>query len=149
MRRWAIWLLVALVCLWAGAFLYLKSTQDRATKEMVAVADRLSVPGTWQLTSQDVVGDKLICLDHEPCPSLYRTWQADRELAVEDLQDLAERAGWDMSLDDECARMSTSAALRDACAAIVLDAGYEIQLQLLTSEPGAASQLELRLVAAD
>lgn len=147
MRKVAAWLCVGIIVIWAGAFFLLKSAHDRVTAEMVSVAEQLPVPADWTVQSENVESEKLVCLNANPCPSLSRTWQADRELRVEDLRSLAESAGWDVQIDGDCQRPEGAIGRRSVCSAEATDRGYDIQLRVDSSDQGSASQLWLHLEA--
>ncbi|WP_323960888.1 hypothetical protein GC088_04505 [Arthrobacter sp. JZ12] len=144
-KRVAAWVLIGLILLWVCAFLVIKSIHDSTTADMVAVADRLKVPETWPMVSEVVESEKLICLNANPCPSMSRTWQAETELEVDDLHELALSAGWILEIEGDCLRQAGDIGTRSVCSGTVEDRGYEIQLRVDSPEAGAASRLWIHL----
>ena len=148
-RKVAGWLCIGIVVLWIGAFLVLKASQDRVTAQMVSVADRLTVPAAWTLDSEVIESEKLVCLNGNPCPSLSRTWQTDRELQQIDLMILATAAGWIPEVDGDCIRRPDPIGTRSVCSATALDSGYEVRLRVDSPDAGSPSRLRLSLKPAD
>lgn len=148
-KRVAAWMLIGLILLWVGAFLVIRNVHASTTADMVAIADRLQVPDGWPLVSEMLESEKLICLNSNACPSMSRTWQADTELQVEDLHELAFSAGWILQIEGDCLRRAGDIGGRSVCLGTVEDRGYEIQLRVDSPEEGAASRLWLHLEEAD
>lgn len=147
MRKILGWAAIAAIILWAAAFFILKSTHDRVTEEMLAVAAQLRVPSGWTLEDENVEREKLICLNANPCPSLSRTWQTDTELDPESLRNLAASAGWAVQLEGDCSRPSGAIGRRSVCSGHTIDGGYEVTLRVDSPDEGAPSQFWLHLEA--
>lgn len=139
------WTVIAAVVLWVAAFFVLKASHDQTTDSMVAAANQLAVPDSWTLVSEVVESEKLICLNANPCPSLHRRWQADNELTFEDFRRLGASADWDLNIEDDCTRRPGDTGKDTVCSGVVIDSGYRIELRVLSTEPGAASELVMSM----
>lgn len=147
MRRLAASLCLIMLLFWAGAFAFVKSHTESVAKQMGSVADQLEVPESWTEVSEHIEREQFICFNNKPCPSLSRTWQADRVLDAEDILQLAETAGWKFEIEGTCDRMVGAVGVSSVCSALATYDGQRIQLRLESPEPGAASVLRLYLDA--
>ena len=139
------WLCIGMIIAWVGAFLVIKTVHDRATKDMVAVADEMVVPDDWTLIGERIESEKFICLNANPCPSLHRRWQADRELSEIDLHIIAATAGWSFRLNHDCVRRDGAFGNTTLCSATGSQDGYEYSFRINSPEPGADSIFVLSL----
>lgn len=147
MRIRAIGLLIGMALAWTGAFLFVKTYHDGVAEQAGSIADRIEVPEDWIVVSEHVEREQFICFNNKPCPTLSRTWQADRVLEATDLQRLTDTLGWDFELDGNCQRGDDAVGLSSVCTAIANSEGYRIQLRVDSPEPGSASMVRLRLTS--
>lgn len=134
-----------MILAWAGAFLAIKTVHDRATQNLVSVADEFVVPSGWTLISERIESEKFICLNGNPCPSLHRRWQATEELGEIHLHLLAATAGWDFKLDHDCVRRENHFGNMTLCSASGSRGGYDYRFRINSPEPGAHSTLVLNV----
>lgn len=145
MRKLAVWLTLIMVLVWAGAFFFVKTYRDSVAIEMGSVADQLEIPDSWAVVSEHIEREQFICFNNKPCPTLSRTWQADRVLGAEDILRLAESAGWEFEIDGTCERMDGAVGMSSVCSALATYDGQRIQLRVDSPESGAPSLLRLHL----
>lgn len=148
MRIRAIGLLIGMALAWTGAFLFVKAYHDGVAEQAGLIADRIQVPEDWIVVSEHVQREQFICFNNKPCPTLSRTWQADRVLESTDLQRLTEALGWDFELEGNCQRGDDAVGVSSVCSAVATSEGYRIQLRVDSPEPGSASMVQLRLTSA-
>ena len=147
MRKLAIRLCLIMVLAWAGAFFFVKTYHDSVAAQLGSVADQLEIPQGWTVVSEHVERERFICFNNKPCPTLSRTWQADRVLGAEDVLRLAEASGWEFELNGTCERGPGSTGLSSVCSALATYEGHRIHLSVDSPEAGAASILRLHLNA--
>lgn len=147
MRKLAIRLCLIMMLVWAGAFFFVKAHHDSVAVQLGAVADQLKIPHGWTVVSQHVERERFICFNNKSCPTLSRTWQADRVLEAEDVLRLAEASGWEFELKGTCERGPESIGLSSVCSALASYEGHQIQLSVDSLEAGAPSLIRLQLKA--
>lgn len=145
MKKLAVWLCLGMLLVWSGAFFFVKTYHETAAQQMGAVADQLDIPETWTVVSEHIERERFICFNNIPCPTLSRTWQADRVVGAEDIVQLAKTAGWELELDGTCERGEAAVGLSSVCSALATYDGQQIQLHVDSPEPGAASILRLHV----
>lgn len=148
MRIRAIGLLIGMALAWTGAFFFVKTYHDGVAQQAGLIADRIEVPEDWIVVSEHVEREQFVCFNTKPCPTLSRTWQADRVLEATDLQRLTDTLGWDFELDGDCQRGDDEVGVSSVCSAVATSEGYRIQLRVDSPEPGSASMVRLRLTSA-
>jgi hypothetical protein len=120
--------------------------QQRKTAEMVAVADRLVVPRTWERLGNTVRGEDILCLNASTaCPSLSRSWQTDVEFTPGLLDRLATEAGWDMIIEGSCTRRDNVIGASGVCSAAGKANEYSISLRVESPGEGEPQILFLAL----
>lgn len=147
MRIRAIGLLIGMALAWTGAFLFVKTYHDGVAQHAGSIADRIEVPENWIVVSEHVEREQFICFNNKPCPTLSRTWQADRVLEATDLQRLTDALSWDFEVDGNCRRGDDAVGLSSVCSAVATSEGYRIQLRVDSPEAGSASMVRLRLTS--
>ena len=145
MRKLAVWFSLGMLLAWSGAFFLVKTYHDSVSEQMGSVADQLEIPEAWTVVSEHSERERFICFNDKPCPTLSRTWQADRVLGVDDILRLAETAGWEFETDGTCERAEAAVGMSSVCSAIATVDGHQIRLHIDSPEPGAASLLRLYL----
>lgn len=149
MRKLVVSLFLIMALVWAGAFLFVKTYRDSVATQLGSVADQLEIPEAWTEISEQIEREQFICFNNKPCPTLSRTWQADRVLGAEDVLRLAETAGWEFELEGTCERTDGAIGLSNVCSALATYEGHRIHLRVDSPRPGAPSLLRLQLDASN
>lgn len=122
-------LAVAAVAAVAG-FLLIRAAEDRVTEELVARADRFSIPADWKLEDSVVRREKFLCMDTNPCPSIAKRWKAGGELTVDDLKAVSSTAGFAMSTQGTCDRRPNVGGPTTVCSSSGTDGQYDYELSV-------------------
>ncbi|WLQ06105.1 hypothetical protein [Arthrobacter oryzae] len=128
----------------AGFFL-VRAAEDRVTADFVNRVDRFSVPANWPLESGIVRREMFLCMDTNPCPSIYRRWNVGGEFTADDLKAVSNTAGVTMSVKGTCARPADAGGVTTACSASGNDGEYDYTLKVVS--PGKNNPLTLVLTA--
>ncbi|WP_104105358.1 hypothetical protein [Nocardioides sp. 616] len=89
-------LAVAVACVWVWV------SNDRETSRFDQAMDRFEAPREWTVVAQSRQPARKVCLSEGGCPSAWTRWTVPGPVAPLDLDALLDRAGWDMSLDENC-----------------------------------------------
>lgn len=108
----------------AVTFTFIRSAEDRITADMVWRADRFTIPSGWTLESETVRSERFLCMDTNPCPSLFRRWEAGQELTLQDLDTMTSGVGFDMNPEGKCQRQSNAIGPTTACSSSGADDKY-------------------------
>ena len=103
--------LAAVFVLATIAFFLIRSAEDKVTADMLARAGRFAIPSDWKLTDEIVRPEQFLCMSTNPCPSLYRQWEAGKELTENDLTAVVSGVGFEMKTDHPCQRQSNAIAV--------------------------------------
>ncbi|WP_104523577.1 hypothetical protein [Blastococcus atacamensis] len=128
----------------AGAVVVLTVPGD--DDDIRRAADRLAVPGSWDLEGDRVTPPRLLCLGGNPCPSAQRTWRPGQNLSAAELEALVAPTGWDLAWDGDCTVDASSLGRHEVCAGTGEGDGYAVTLSHSASheDPSEALvQLEL------
>ncbi len=88
--------------------------------EILAKANAIKVPSTWQLTSETVVPPKHLCLEKTGCPAIERRWKTDRIYTKDELEKMFSTASVSLDFSRERCELSKS----DLSATKLLCTGY-------------------------
>lgn len=143
MRKLAVSLVLVMGLVWAGAFIFVKSYRDDVAAKVGPIADQFKVPGSWVVLSEHIERERFVCFNSKPCPTLSRTWQADRVITADDIRQLARKAGWEFEIDGTCERLDEAVGMSTVCSALAIYEGQQIHLRVDSSEPGAPSVLRM------
>ena len=117
-------LAVVVVAAVAG-FLLVRAAEDRVTAELGARADRFAIPTQWAEESSIVRPERFLCMDTNPCPSIYRRWNAGKELTPDDLNAVVSGVGFEMKTEGRCQRRSNDIGPTSACSSSGTDGEYD------------------------
>lgn len=118
-------IIAAVLVLAAAAFFFVRAAEDRVTDDLVSRVDRFAIPATWTLESEIVRPERFLCMDTNPCPSIYRRWSAGKELTPGDIQAVASGVGFKMTTEGTCQRRSNDIGPTLACSSSGSDGQYD------------------------
>lgn len=75
-----------------------------------------------------------MCISTNPCPSLYRRWEAGRELTDQDVTAVESGVGFPMASDHPCKRPSNGSGVITTCTSSGTDGEYNYLLTV--TSPG-------------
>ncbi|MFF2244290.1 hypothetical protein ACFVTM_08945 [Arthrobacter sp. NPDC058130] len=109
-------IIIGVVALIAAAACFLvRAAEDRVTADIVSRVDRLAVPSDWKKTVDIVRGERFLCLDTNPCPSIARQWDSGMKLAAADLRAVVAPAGLTLEIDGTCQRKPNESGTVPVC----------------------------------
>jgi hypothetical protein len=133
-------LVVAVV---ASLFL-VRVAEDRVTQDLVSRVDHFSIPADWVQESEIVRPERFLCMSTNPCPSIYRRWNAGTELTPDELQGVVTGVGFEMKTEGTCQRRPNDIGPTSVCTSSGTDGEYDYIMNV-TDRDGA----EPRLVVLD
>jgi hypothetical protein len=139
-----VWIILGAVAVVAvGAFVLVQAAEEKVTKELVSRVDRISVPAGWNLEEDVVRGERFLCMDTNPCPSVYRRWNTGKQVTIADLQSVTSTTGFAMKTDGTCERRANVGGPSAVCSASGTDGDYDYQLNVMSPGKEADSLLVL------
>ena len=79
------------------------SVYKGSTKEITAVADQFKPDADWVETNNNVTPPMILCLSDIKCPSVYRSWTANRPVSTDELIEKIKHAGWgNLKIEGDC-----------------------------------------------
>ncbi|BCW78866.1 hypothetical protein [Arthrobacter sp. NicSoilC5] len=117
-----------------AAFFIIRTAEDRVTADMVSRAGRFGIPADWKLAQEIVRPERFMCISTNPCPSLYRRWEAGRELTDQDVLAVASGLRGPMTSDHPCKRPPNVSGTITICASRGTDGEYNYHLTV--TSPG-------------
>ena len=126
--------LAAVFVLATIAFFLIRSAEDKVTADMLARAGRFAIPSDWKLTDEIVRPEQFLCMSTNPCPSLYRQWEAGKELTENDLTAVVSGVGFEMKTDTPCQRPANVSGSITICRFSGTDDKYTYMLNV--ASPG-------------
>lgn len=106
MRRLA-WVVVAVAAVLVVAPVVLTAPMPSGT--IRDVAGRFAPEGYETVGADSFEPRRLICLGDNPCPSVSRLWEFERPFTTERLQGWLDAAGYQATVDGDCATQSREA----------------------------------------
>lgn len=88
------------------------------------VADRFEPQGAGKVGSDSFEPRRLVCLGDNPCPSVARAWTSDTPITTEQLQQWLDGAGYQATVDGDCAM--------ESCRALGTSDGWQIDVLVFT-----------------
>ena len=134
MKRIILVVLAAVLVVGLGAFFLVQSAEQKVTDDMLARAGRFAIPSDWKLTDEIVRPERFLCISTNPCPSLYRQWNAGKELTAGDVKAVVSGAGFEMKTDTPCQRPSNVSGSITICRSSGTDGEYTYMLNV--ASPG-------------
>jgi hypothetical protein len=130
-----IWIILAavLVIAAAGVF-FIRSAEDKVTADVVSRTERFSIPAGWKLEDNVVRGEMFLCLDTNPCPSIYRRWNTGKEITADDLKAVVSKAGVDTKTDGTCSRRSNDIGVATVCSSSGNDGEYDYLINVISPD---------------
>ena len=144
-KRVIVLVAIAVVAALTVTIFVLRTHEDSVTAGMVAQADRLDIPSDWVSLEEIIRREQTLCLSTNPCPSMTRSWQADKELTATDLQRIAQPTGVVLNVEGTCARTSSMIGLHPVCTGTASYGDYTLWLAAISPDVGANSVLSLEL----
>ena len=118
-----------------GAFFVVRSVADRVTDDMLSRAARFSIPVDWKLADEIVRPEQFPCISTNPCPSLYRQWEAGKELTEDDVEAIHSGVSLEMTANRPCQRPSNAIGVAAICILEGADREYRYLLTLTSPDP--------------
>jgi hypothetical protein len=127
--------LAAVLVVGLGAIFVVRSVADRVTDDMLSRAARFSIPADWKLADEIVRPEQFPCISTNPCPSLYRQWEAGKELTEDDVEAIHSGVGFEMTANRPCQRPSNAIGVATICILEGADGEYRYLLTLISPDP--------------
>jgi hypothetical protein len=144
-KRVIVLVAIAVVAALTVTVFVLRAQEESVTAGMVAQADRLDIPSDWELLEEVIRPEQTLCLSTNPCPSMNRNWQTDKELTAADLQRIVQPSGVALSIEGNCVRASNAIGNTGVCTATAVYGDYDLQLGVTSFGVGENSVLSLSL----
>ena len=117
------------------AFFLVQSAEERVTADMVSRAGRFAIPSDWRLTDEIIRPEQFLCISTNPCPSLYRQWEAGKELTEDDVEAIHSGVEFEMTANRPCQRPSNAIGVAAICILEGADREYRYLLTLTSPDP--------------
>jgi hypothetical protein len=144
-KRVIVLVAIAVVAALTVTVFVLRAQEESVTAGMVAQADRLDIPSDWELLEEVIRPEQTLCLSTNPCPSMNRNWQTDKELTAADLRRIVQPSGVALSIEGNCVRASNAIGNTGVCTATAVYGDYDLQLGVTSYGVGENSVLSLSL----
>jgi hypothetical protein len=144
-KRVIVLVAIAVVAALTVTVFVLRAQEESVTAGMVAQADRLDIPSDWELLEEVIRPEQTLCLSTNPCPSMNRNWQTDKELTAADLRRIVQPSGVALSIEGNCVRASNAIGNTGVCTATAVYGDYDLQLGVTSFGVGENSVLSLSL----
>lgn len=139
-----VWVVIGLVVLAAGvSFFFVRQAEEKVTADLVTRIDRIRVPSGWTLEEDVVRDERFLCMDTNPCPSVYRRWNTGKQVTEDDLRAVSSTTGFPMTTDGTCVRRANVGGPSPVCSARGTDGDYDYQLNVISPGKDAAALLVL------
>jgi hypothetical protein len=135
--------LAAILPLGVTAYFLVRSSEDRVTADMLSRVERFSIPSDWQPEAETVRSERFLCMDTNPCPSLYRRWKAGKELAATDVAAVVSELGFEMKTSQICQRQSNAIGPTTVCDSEGTDGEYDYLLNVTSPDLNAPQVVTL------
>jgi hypothetical protein len=115
---------------WRRRVLFVRSAEDKVTADVVARAERFTIPAGWKLRDNIVRREMFLCISTNPCPSIATRWDAGRKLTVADLKALGSTAGFAMTVEGTCTRRPNVGGTTTFCSTSGPDGKYDYKFNV-------------------
>jgi hypothetical protein len=132
-----------ILLLGVAAYFWARSSEDRVTADMLSRVERFAIPSDWQLEAETVRSERFLCMDTNPCPSLYQRWNARKELAATDVAVVVSEVGFEMKTSQICQRQSNAIGPTTVCDSEGTDGEYDYLLNVTSPDPNVAQLVTL------
>lgn len=122
-------LLLIVVAITAFLFLY-----EGSTEPILSVADRFKPGESWTLAEDRVEPPRFACLDGVSCPSVHRTWDTDKVVTRDELQNQISISDLPLSVSDSCERPSNASGSVTSCRVSGSVDGYQIIVRVIVDD---------------
>jgi hypothetical protein len=130
-----------------GAFFVVRSAEDKVTDDMLSRTARFAIPADWKLTDETVRPERFMCISTNPCPSLFRRWDAGRELTDSDVTAVLAEVGVEMKADRPCERRSNVNGNSPVCTSSGSDGELHYSFTVWSPGPGGPQDAVLEVRA--
>lgn len=104
------------------------AADNREVQKMVSIADQIQTPAAWKLNGESITGG-FLCQDlSASCDSIARNYSTDITFTPDALRKIGAAAGWDLSVDGDCAPNPQSLGTEYLCSAETRTDGNYISL---------------------
>lgn len=129
-------IMIAAVLAVAASLILVRMAENRDTEDLLSRVDRFSVPPGWAQEDDVVRPVRYLCFDTNPCPSIYRSWNAGKEIAPTDLAAMVSKSGFEMKVDGSCTRKPRDIGPTTVCSSSGNDGQYQYLLNVRSPGPG-------------
>lgn len=145
MKKLVWWLIGAavLVGLILSFFLVPYFVTNNANAPMVAVADRFHPEPGWTLQDEVITGGPFCVHIDVPCDAMHRTYRTKTVFTEDDLKNLAQKAGFDLTTSGPCTTPKPDSAGQTVCSAAGVANGFKVQISVVNITAGYPQLINL------
>jgi hypothetical protein len=127
-------IITVLVIATAASLFLVRAAEDKVTDNLVSRVDRFNIPADWTQDSNIVRPERFLCLDTNPCPSIYRRWNTGKKLTLDDLKAVSSSAGLDMKTEGSCQRQPNDNSAGTVCSSSGTDGDYDYIVNVISTD---------------